>query len=85
MKSARLERLLDAPDLPELIGKAQRVLGREQRLRQKFMPTSRRIFIDPEAETMEPFLFWQMASVLPYSRGPRGCSTAMWFPDLKFP
>lgn len=36
MKSALLASLLDAPDLPELIGEAQRALGKEQRLREKF-------------------------------------------------
>lgn len=36
MRSPLLDSLLDAPDLPELIGEAQRALGREQRLREKF-------------------------------------------------
>lgn len=36
MKSAILEAMLDAPDLPELIGEAQRALAREQKLREKF-------------------------------------------------
>jgi Uma2 family endonuclease len=36
MKSALLDAMLNAPDLPELIGEAQRALGREQRLRAKF-------------------------------------------------
>lgn len=36
MKSALLEAMLDAPDLRELIGEAQRALGREQKLREKF-------------------------------------------------
>lgn len=36
MKSAILESMLDAPDLPELIGEAQRALAREQKLREKF-------------------------------------------------
>lgn len=36
MKSALLDAMLNAPDLPELIGEAQRALGREQKLREKF-------------------------------------------------
>jgi Uma2 family endonuclease len=36
MKSLILDAMLEAPDLPELIGAAQRALGREQRLREKF-------------------------------------------------
>jgi Uma2 family endonuclease len=36
MKSALLDAMLNAPDLPELIGEAQRALGREQKLRAKF-------------------------------------------------
>lgn len=36
MTSHLLDALLDAPDLPELIGEAQRALGREKRLREKF-------------------------------------------------
>ncbi|MCX6857917.1 MAG: Uma2 family endonuclease [Verrucomicrobia bacterium] len=36
MKSAILEAMLDAPDLPELIGEAQRALSQEQKLREKF-------------------------------------------------
>lgn len=36
MSSQLLDALLDAPDLPELIGEAQRALGREKRLREKF-------------------------------------------------
>lgn len=36
MRSHLLDSLLDAPDLPELIGEAQRALGREKRLREKF-------------------------------------------------
>jgi Uma2 family endonuclease len=36
MNSAILEAMLDAPDLPELIGEAQRALSQEQKLREKF-------------------------------------------------
>lgn len=36
MKSDLLEAMLDAPDLPELIGEAQRALALEQRRREKF-------------------------------------------------
>lgn len=36
MTSPLLDALLDAPDLPELIGEAQRARGREKRLREKF-------------------------------------------------
>lgn len=46
MNSPVLDAMLDSPILPELIQEAQRVLGREQRLRQKFYAD-----INPEHKT----------------------------------
>jgi Uma2 family endonuclease len=66
MKSALLDAMLNAPDLPELIGEAQRALGREQKLREKFYaditPEHKWEFIQGEAIRHSPALNRHLAA-----------------------
>lgn len=66
MKSALLDAMLDAPDLPELIGEAQRALGRERKLREKFYaditPEHKWEFIQGEVVMHSPALNRHLAA-----------------------
>lgn len=66
MQSALLDAMLDSPELPELIQEAQRALGREQRLRQKFYqditPEHKWEFIQGEVVMHSPALNRHLAA-----------------------